>query len=294
MAGDKKIFTLGADPEFCCVDGRELVESSCHANDFDQFGCDGDGITFEVRPEPSTNPLEIVSSIHDIFVRKLMSAPIFHRFTWKAGSYYADRALGGHIHFGIKNTIYPTNMALSILDNYLGSISILLENTKQGIKRRVHGHYGRMGDFRNQDHGFEYRTCASWLTSPYIAAALLCLGKILMYEALNNPKFTPKTYVVADDFNAMNVDKIRKSFPEIWKEITQMALYQHYKPYVDLIYFIVTKKLSWFPQVPMKEAWGLFQPEIIDSGKVKLDMIWYKFNNHAIDLSNQPVEVAVE
>ena len=40
-------FTIGADPEFCCVDGRTLIESGAYTNNHDQFGCDGNGITFE-------------------------------------------------------------------------------------------------------------------------------------------------------------------------------------------------------------------------------------------------------
>ena len=36
-----------------------------------------------------------------------------------------------------------------------------------------------------------------------------------------------------------------------------MKLYQKYKLYIDLIYFLVKNELTWFPKTTMKEAWEL-------------------------------------
>ncbi|MEK6882062.1 MAG: hypothetical protein AABY22_20770, partial [Nanoarchaeota archaeon] len=102
-----------------------------------------------------------------------------------------------------------------------------------------------------------YRTPGSWITSPYIAAAILCLGKTVMFESLNNTKFKWQSFVKPTDFTLMNTETVKKKFPEIWKDITKMQLYQKYKPYIDLLYFLVNSNLTWFPSVTMKNAWGI-------------------------------------
>lgn len=278
-------FTIGADPEFCCVDGRTLIESAAYTNNQDPFGCDGNGVTFEVRPEPSKCPLEVVGNIHDIFARKCHSDKQFLRFNWKAGSYYADCPLGGHIHFGISNRRIPFEISARVLDNYVAAITLLIEHKNQGLRRREA--YGRMSDIRPQDWGFEYRTCSSWITSPYVAAAVLCLSKTVMYEIANNPQFEPKRFVEPVDFNKMNVEKVLGLFPQMWKDITSMKLYQVYKPYIDLLYMLVTKKLTWFPNTNMKDAWGLINMEnTLD--KIQMNVIWERFKQE-IDLNGHAV-----
>lgn len=270
-------FTLGADPEFVCVDGRTLVESGAYTNNYDQFGCDGNGIIFEARPEPATNPLEVVSNIHDIFARKVHADKQFAKFHWKAGSFYADMSLGGHIHFGIPNKKIDTRTCAQILDNYLAVLTALIEHKNQALRRRQ-GNYGHPTDTRVQDWGFEYRTCASWLTSPYVAAAVLCLAKTVMYELANNPRFEPRLVVRNDDIMNMDTETLLSYFPDLWKDITSMELYQQYKPYIDLIYFLIKKKLTWFPSTSLKEAWGLVDLTIAKEDKLKMDVIWERFN----------------
>lgn len=284
-------FTMGADPEFCCVDGRTLIESGAFTNGQDQFGCDGNGVTFEVRPDPSPDPLVVVANIHDIFSRKIHSTKEFARYNWKAGSFYADCALGGHVHFGIPNKKVPTATCANVLDNYFGAISLLIEHKGQGLRRRQEGRYGRPGDTRPQTWGFEYRTCSSWVTSPYVSAAMLCLAKTLMYELVNNPKFEPQVYVTLEDFTNMDTDRIMTFFPQIWKDITGMRLYQTYKPYIDLIYFLIKKKLTWFPSMGMKEAWGLIDlTEAYDKDKIQMNLIWQRFNQEVTDNERVAVE----
>lgn len=273
-----KDFTIGADPEFCCIAGRTLVESAAYTNNYDEFGCDGNGITFEVRPEPSIDPIVIVTNIHDIFARKIHANKEFAEFQWRAGSYYADCSLGGHIHFGIPSRQIATRTCANVLDNYVGAISLLIEHKGQGLRRRTESNYGRPGDTRRQDWGFEYRTMSSWITSPYVASAILCLAKTVMFELLNNPNFQPRAQVTEQDFVTMDVNRILTLFPDIWNDITSMKMYQAYKPYIDLIYFLVKKKLTWFPSTSMKEAWGLVDLSAAYNDKIKMDVIWARFN----------------
>ena len=270
-------FTMGADPEFLCVDGRSLVESAAYTNTHNELGSDNNGVLFEVRPGPSTDPIEIVGNMHDIMARWMTANKDFVKFKWLAGSHYADQNIGGHIHFGIKPAKIPTANLANVLDNYTGAITMLLESRNQGLRRRQ-GQYGRMGDTRPQTWGFEYRTCASWITSPYVAAAVLSLSKTVIWEFANNPHFEPRQVITQDDFHTMNTDKIYAVFPDLWRDITSMKLYQQYKVYIDLIYFLVKKRYTWFPSTNMKEAWGLVDMTEAYVDKIKMNVIWERFN----------------
>lgn len=272
-------FTMGADPEFLCIDGRSIVMAEDFTDLESEIGRDGNRVLFEVRPKPSTDPLVIVGNMHDIFARWVHSHKEFQKFQWRAGSHYADMCMGGHIHFGIKPSAIPIADCASVLDNYVGAITMLIENRNQGLRRRQDNHnYGRMSDTRPQKWGFEYRTPASWVSSPYVSAAVLCLSKVVMYEFANNNNFTPRTVVSAEDFTTMNTKKILQQFPQLWRDITEMQLYQQYKPYVDLIYFLVKKGLTWFPSTSMKEAWGLVDVSKTYVDKIKMDVLWERFH----------------
>jgi hypothetical protein len=264
-------FTLGADPEMLCHDGREVIVAGEVVGDEDsQFGVDGNGINFELRPNPSKDPLKIVSNIRDI----LLSHPEYSKYNFLAGSYKHNYALGGHIHFGIKSDKIHQDTATPILSQYLGSLGILVEDKYEARARRFNGGYGGFSDNRAQDHGFEYRTLSSWLTSPYIAAAFLCLAKTIMYEVLNNPKFSPQTFIEPDDINCVKLERILNKFPEIWKSITKMRLYQSYKPYIDLFYYLIQNKKTWFVKGSVNAAWGLFDSSGIDTTKFGIDTFW--------------------
>lgn len=273
-----KDFTIGADPEFICTKGNSIIRADDWVGDFnnEDFGADGNHVTFELRPAPSVNPLDVVNNIHDIFVRKVIEQPQFLRFNWHAGSWYKRHPLGGHVHFGIMDNEFQHSQAVNVLDNYVGLISLLLEKKDDAIKRR-NDTYGHMGCQRPQDWGFEYRPMSSWLSSPYVASSLLCLSKVVMYEALNNDNFVPKERATPAHFAFVQQDKIKIMFPEIWKEITKMHLYQTYKPYIDLIYFMIKNNYTWITTTPMKECWGVTDMTPCIINKANINVLWNRF-----------------
>ena len=274
-------FTIGADPEFGALDrSGNIVCASDYVdggNDV-EFGCDGNDMTFELRPAPSKNPLQIVNNIHDIFVRKTIETPEILKLKWIAGTWHAGYPFGGHVHFGLSNRQVNHSEAINHLDHYVGVVSLLLEVKADGIKRREDS-YGGMGDMRTQSWGFEYRPMSSWLSSPYVAAAILCLSKTVMYEKLNNPNFKWHQFAVPADFRNMNQERILSKFPEIWADITKMYLYQQYKPYIDLIYFLVKNRLTWLTASGMKESWGVVNMTPCISNKVSMDILWHRYNS---------------
>lgn len=273
-------FTIGADPEFTIVDHNDLVISASQyirEND-EEFGADGNGTTFEIRPSPSKNPLQLINNIRDIFVRQSVICPKLIKYKWVAETMVKGYPNGGHVHFGIPNRRINHTDAIVHLDNYVGMVSLLLEPNSQAIKRRVDCGYGRMGDMRFQSWGFEYRPMSTWLSSPYIAASMLCLSKMVMYETLNNPGFEWHDLVTMNDFLDVDRKVILNKFVKIWEDITKMHLYQVYKPYIDFIYFLVKKEWTWISSAGMKESWGIINIKNIVNNKIPIDLIWNRYN----------------
>jgi hypothetical protein len=255
----------------------------------DLLGHDGNQTTFEVRPDPTECPIEAVHNIRNVFVQQVLRSPKFLDYDWKSGSFMQTFPLGGHLHFGIKKDKIDAIEASRILSQYVGLVSLLLENKEEGLLRRKVGNYGGMEDCRtDKPYGFEYRAPSSWLTCPAVAAAILCLGKIVMFEVLNNEKFKPSTRVTKALFNNDKEKELYEIFPDVWREITQMMLYNQYKVQLDPINFLISKKLSWFPRklkgdkmqaIDMKEAWGIIRMHDVLTKKVKLDDIWANWKN---------------
>ena len=274
-------FTIGADPEFVFIKNNgHIVRSTDHVSNEEgiEFGSDGNCSTFEIRPAPSKNPIQVVNNIYDIFVRHVVKEPEFIKFKWISGSWHNSYPFGGHVHFGIPARFITHEQAVNFLDHYVGATSLLMEIREDGLKRREDG-YGCMGDYRNQKWGFEYRAMSSWVSDPYVSAAVLCLSKTIMYEVLNNSKFEWHKFAISEDFRTMNQKKILQQFPSIWSDITKMHLYQVYKPYIDLIYFLVKNKLTWLPARGMKESWGIVNMKPCISSKIGMDLIWHRYNS---------------
>lgn len=279
----KADFMLGADPEFGFLDRQghsisacEIIKDDLHA---DTFGLDGSNEVAEIRPAPSENPFTVVANIG----RALRHGASEHEGTiaydWKAGSSVDGSPIGGHIHFGTKvlKDGYNLQENLGTLDRYLAQTMILLEDPDEARERRDAGSYGRLGDHRDQKHGFEYRSPSSWLTSPYIASGVLCLAKAIVWETLYNG--LGKTHAVMLDHRAYeeaNFRPIRRQFESaIWPDIQKFELYPKYKQAINLLHTLIAKEKSWFPSCGMKSAWAVSsQQECGLLKRTSLDAIW--------------------
>lgn len=279
-----KDFTIGADPEFSCVDSsravvsaKEYLGNKGYSGPEGSLGADGCATTFEIRPKEHQHPLGIVNNLQSIFKKQVEKIPKFDKLEWQAGSFQNKLSLGGHIHFGIPQNGSNYSDLVNLLDNYLGPIGLLLEEKQQAIDRR-RNNYGLMSDKREQSWGMEYRVLSSWLTSPYISAGMLCLAKAIAFEYINNPKFKWSNYVNSDTFKTVNVADLRVKFPNMWKEISRMNLYQIYKPNLDLIYYLIKNNYTWFPNTTMKQAWGIGRiVKPINIPQVKFENIWARY-----------------
>jgi hypothetical protein len=284
-------FTLGADPEFVCFKGGRFwaARHSGFLDLADELGGDMSGRPFEVRPRPSKDPLEVVSNIHSILVGHTLRNPAFYALDWRAGSYYHtggneghDTSLGGHIHIGGLKKLLPAAEAGLILDNYVGAISVLVEDRKEGMKRRgedVGGEYGQASDVRDDmPHGYEYRTPSSWLTSPYVAAGFLCLTKAIIWDVMNRKGFVPLTNDLDDEIGSMRTKVLREYYTtRIRPSIESLSLYPTYQPYLDFLHFLITHRLTWYPKVSMKHAWGIASPASYPERRPTLATLWKEF-----------------
>lgn len=276
-------FKIGTDLEFLilCESGA-IVNASDYGGNASETGVDGNGVSWEVRPDPSYDPIDVVNNINDIFNRFLARHPELITKNWQSGSFVSKYPMGGHIHFGTGAINFKD--AMVIQDNYVSALTILIETYTEGKKRREFTsqggkNYGFYGDYRKQPHGFENRVPGCFLESPYITAAILCLSKVVMYEYLNNRSFDWRNYLSDTDITLMNISKIRANFPKIWNDIKKMQMYNEYKDYINLIYFLISEGLTWKPRIGMKEAWGLMDTSgllRINGKKMTIENIWKK------------------
>lgn len=280
-----KEFSIGADPEFVAISkinpnaivyAYDLCRSTpafSACPEIDSCGTDGCESIFELRAEPSYEPLEVISNIHDILQGFLARSPKAFNYQWRAGSFYC-KPLGGHIHLGHLDIRRHPLRYTEAMAQYIGVLSILLEKRSEALMRRMSG-YGDKNNIRRPSFGIEYRALGSWLTSPYIAAAILCLTKIVIHEALNNKLKIPRR-ITSMHFAACDITHARSLYPTIWKEITQMELYPKYAAYIEIIKYLIDNKLSWNPKVDMKKTWGLANPAATQS--MTKEQIWSGFS----------------
>jgi len=276
-------FLIGADPEFMCVEGREIVIADDEIDNAyssrTKFGADGCGDTFEIRPSPSKCPIILVKNIRNIILKKIYDSKYFLNYDWKAGSYYNGYSLGGHIHFGIKRIIkeklglHDTSIGDNIqINNYYNGITcilsqyllptyVLLEKPNHFLNRRRN--YGQFNDYRIQKHGIEYRALGSWLISPYITTAILCLAKIVMWEILNNEEFkrefdntnyqkfiTLNYYSIISRDNLDNFKEdikiLKKTYPKIWNDIENMELFNKFENEIKILNELIMDNRTWY------------------------------------------------
>lgn len=185
-------FKLGADPEFVFAwpqnsegAGDIMHAHGLHLKQGPAFGEDNNGRLAEIRPYPSRSALEVCASVLSTLRWMAILKPDTNYYQWVAGAYLYRDGLGGHVHFGRKR---PTRGdEVRALDNLM---ELLLNAgvypVKEVMARRAgdaRGQlYGRPGDFRMQNHGYEYRTFPSWLDSPALAFLTLTLSKLTVHD----------------------------------------------------------------------------------------------------------------
>ncbi|MDR1159833.1 MAG: hypothetical protein LBK69_04325, partial [Syntrophomonadaceae bacterium] len=252
---------MGADPEFMLLNSKngKMIPASDHFPREGLVGCDNIRVpnrqqrpVAEVRPKPSNSPYELVKNIHGALLSAQKLAP-YKNVKWIAGSLpTGNYSIGGHIHF---SQIQFNASVIRAFDNYLAIPVFLIENPVSAAKRRKKN--GTLGDYRLKEYGFEYRTLSSWLVSPQVASAVLCLAKIVAsrYYLLNNNFFshleTHQAFYQGEQEYFYNI------FSQLWLTLEQIDLYKLYKDDLEIIKNMVTEKKHWDENADFRLAWQI-------------------------------------
>lgn len=180
-------FTIGADPEFMMTDLNDQLR---RAVDFGlrpgtAFGGDQNGRLVEIRPHPDTFALKVLASTWATMKWMAALMPECRPLIWTAPPFKHRDGIGGHVHLARKTPNKEKEVkALDIVTNLMLNIGVF---DSDGNRERVAGdqfgqRYGRWGDTRNQNHGYEYRVMPSWLDSPLTAYMALVLSKLAAME----------------------------------------------------------------------------------------------------------------
>ena len=185
----KTIFTvsMGCDPEFELISAQDgKVLDAYETTNFDirnshgNVGVDGSGDQIELRPEPGP-PEEVVKNIRGLL--ETFSDRYSENFRLAASS--DEFPCGGHIHIGVKPKPEENyfSQLVSILDDFIGRPTMALNGPQRGQGRG----YGSIGDWREQNHGMEYRTPPSSIfRKPEFATITLKLAYNLATSLANN------------------------------------------------------------------------------------------------------------
>jgi len=254
---------LGADPEFMLFNtknGKMISASQFFPRD-GIVGCDNIRIpnrqqrpVAEIRPKPDTSPIKVIANIKHALNNAYRLAP-YRNIKWIAGSQpVGGYSIGGHIHFSNIKLNYDI---LRALDNYIGISVFLIENPVTAAKRRKK--YGYLGDYRIKDYGgFEYRTPGSWLVSPNIATAVLCLAKIVASRYPQLPKKYLRTFEAQKAFYEGKQDFFKTFFDDLWANLENIDMYGEYERELQIIPYMVRNSLCWDESNDFRNAWKLF------------------------------------
>jgi hypothetical protein len=257
-----RVLKMGTDLEFMLrsAQGR-MVMASKYLPRSGRVGCDDrslaqDGERFplaEVRPDPATNPEELITNIRETLTdaQKLIRP---RNIQWLAGSMpFKNFPLGGHIHF---SDLPFSSRLVKVFDTYLGLPVMMIEANTTAAKRRPK--YGFLGDVRFKSHGgFEYRTPGSWLVSPEIALAVSALAYVV---AVHHRDLREDLFVSPRkqrQFYLADKRELHADFQRIWQQIESTSTYRRYQGALRIFPEMVRQGISWDEAVDIRRSWGL-------------------------------------
>lgn len=254
--------TVGCDPEFELFDrygdvvtADEIVDYDCES----QIGTDGSGDQIEFRPTPG-NPIKVTQNFKKL-VREFKE-DLGNRFDLTdRGDCYP---LGGHIHVGIGFRMTPDSNLLTLLDDFVGEPSMKLS----GDARKE---YRRLGAYRPQPHGFEYRTPpAALFQNPAITCITLRLVGNLAKNYLNGEVFEYDSgKLTLEDY--MKYGILTKNQAKYFMKFCGNG----YKPAQSIVVsWKVAKeqivKRSNIPTVVFQNTWDPYVKEVLTTGIYKI------------------------
>jgi uncharacterized protein YcgL (UPF0745 family) len=185
---------LGTDAEFELVLNEKIVRAENFIKDPDRkyaIGLDGSGAQIEFRPFPSDNIDNLMNNFKTLLSIFRNKYPKFQlSFT---GNVYP---LGAHIHFSLP----PDSSFIKILDNWLGERLINFSGTARG-------NYKALSAYREQPHGFEYRSLPSFIFAhPALTYSVFKIAQKLAYYYYFDPEGV-SLYPNPEEINRLEIQK---------------------------------------------------------------------------------------
>lgn len=258
---------IGTDMELMLRNptGR-MVLASNYFSRLGQIGCDDRSVQFdgkrlpllELRPEPASNPLELVGNLRHLMEDAVVTINRA-KVEWRAGSMpFRPFSTGGHIHIsGV-----PFSSALvRALDNFVGLPLMMVEDPRTAQLRRPR--YGFLGDVRHKGYGgFEYRTPASFIVDPDVTAAAFCLAYItaLYHRELPLSDLYDPTVQVA--FYRGDTDALMPLLERNYASLRRLTAFERYRDYVDPLFEMIRAGQTWDENMDVRLAWGIPVPRM--------------------------------
>lgn len=242
-------FKLGADPEFYMrTSAGNLYAQNYNFRAALAFGADNNGRLCELRPMPSRSALAVTASCASTLRWLHWLRPDLAEVELRAGGWNGQDGIGGHVHFGRKRPTTPREIsALDTLTFYLYHAGVLDQEGGRARYTRTNT-YGRLGDVRQQFHGWEYRTMPSWLDSPWLAFACLTLSKLAVLDPELLPIMRPAMELLT---RAQILTRLKGL----------LAYFQHLDDDAALAYAIWSRHgAPSFNLTDFRPRWGLFAP----------------------------------
>jgi hypothetical protein len=304
--GKRRIYTtIGTDPEFVLMDVRGRHVRADQYPFFEckhstaKIGSDGAGTPVEIRPNatPINDLKPMIDDINDIFIR-------IARWCKKKGLRLNGGArqdgvsIGSHIHFGGTDFLTPSqsplhgysqlqnftdfyvrdniNKLTMSLDTYLTPITNFFLSTDEIMARRKGG-YGKLGEYRGQKWGIEYRTPYCFLLSPLLTIGIYSLACLIgnnfkrVFPNKNLYLEVVKYYDQMDSYDGRKIHKniYKKIKPKILDMLTYNSPNPQYNSYILSLFNLIEQnktcktvdvltnyKLDDVKTVPFTVNWG--------------------------------------
>jgi len=248
-------FCLGSDPEFVFVAPgatHKVAAATLGLRPGLAAGCDQNQRLAELRIWPTASALEHVAGILTALRWMYRLYPDCRNFQWRAGGWFDNDGIGGHVHFGRKRP--NRNREIEGLNGLAKALqdTAFFQNAewikRQGGDNR-NQRYGAFGDIREQLHGYEYRTLPSWLDSPTKAFTVLTLSKL----AVIDPELTASWFVKGN---------VAWDIPKYFSVLRYLVnYYAGLDDDAKILQYVLSKSNSnafhpWYRNSDFRAAWG--------------------------------------
>lgn len=256
-------FLLGTDVEMMLRNRStgKMVLASRYFSRRGKIGCDDRSIQFdgkrlpllELRPDPDSNPMNVVASLKQLMTD---AAETINRrnVEWRAGSMpFKPYSIGGHIHF---SGVPFSSHLVRVLDNYVGLPLMLVEDQRTAVPRRQR--YGFLGDVRHKDYGgFEYRTPASFIVSPEITAAALCLAYVVAVHHKELPVFDIYERNLQQNFFKGETAPLAPIAERNLTLLSRLTTYARFRDQIEPLRAMIRSGVSWNEDEDIRVVWGV-------------------------------------